>query len=63
VTRKICDFSPEQLQNILAIVRLYRGQAERYLGLVAGCCAQMLEEKVRSPFNAARATLALNAGA
>ena len=44
VTRKIYDFSPEQLQNILAIVWLYRGQAERYLGLVADYCERMLAE-------------------
>src|SRR5262249_35422442 len=34
VTRKIYDFSPEQLQNLAAIVWLYRGQRERFLGLV-----------------------------
>ncbi|MDF5711006.1 MAG: N-6 DNA methylase [Nostoc sp. S4] len=34
VTRKIRDFSEEQLQNITAIAWLYRGQQERYLGLV-----------------------------
>jgi type I restriction enzyme M protein len=44
VTRKIYDFSPEQLQNILAIVWLYRGQAERYLGLVAAYFERMLAE-------------------
>ncbi|HQI28099.1 MAG TPA: N-6 DNA methylase [Sedimentisphaerales bacterium] len=44
VTRKIYDFSPEQLQNILAIVWLYRGQAERFLELVAGYCARMLDK-------------------
>jgi type I restriction enzyme M protein len=44
VTRKIYDFSPEQLQNILAIVWLYRGQPERYLELVASYCGRMLEE-------------------
>ena len=44
VTRKIYDFSPEQLQNILAIVWLYRGQGERYLELVASYCVRMLEE-------------------
>ena len=31
VTRKIYDFSPEQQQNMLAIVRLYRGETERFL--------------------------------
>ncbi len=35
VTRKIYDFSPEQLQNLLAIVWLYRGQDERFLDLVS----------------------------
>lgn len=44
VTRKIYDFSPEQEQNILAIVWLYRGQTERYLDLVAGYCKRMLAE-------------------
>ncbi len=34
VTRKIYDFSPEQLANLTAIVWLYRGQQDRYLGLV-----------------------------
>ena len=31
VTRKIYDFSPEQQQNLLAVVRLYRGETARYL--------------------------------
>lgn len=44
VTRKIYDFSPEQEQNILAIVWLYRGQVEKYLDLVAGYCQRMLSE-------------------
>ena len=34
VTRKIYDFSPEQMQNLSAIVWLYRGQQSRFLGLV-----------------------------
>jgi type I restriction enzyme M protein len=34
VTRKIYDFTPEQLKNITAIVWLYRGQTEKYLALV-----------------------------
>lgn len=34
VTRKIRDFSEEQLQNITAIAWLYRTQESRYLGLV-----------------------------
>ena len=44
VTRKIYDFSPEQQQNIIAIVWLYRGQADKYLDLVAGYCRRMLIE-------------------
>jgi type I restriction enzyme M protein len=35
VTRKINDFSPEQMQNLAAIVWLYRGQRERFLRLVS----------------------------
>jgi type I restriction enzyme M protein len=42
VTRRIHDFSAEQHRNIVAIVWLYRGQAERYLGLVADHCDDTL---------------------
>ncbi|MDO8474728.1 MAG: N-6 DNA methylase [Candidatus Rokubacteria bacterium] len=34
VTRKIYDFSPEQMRNLAAIVWIYRGQRERFLALV-----------------------------
>ncbi|TEB08512.1 putative type I restriction enzymeP M protein [Pelotomaculum schinkii] len=44
VTRKIYDFSPEQLQNILAIVWLYRGQGERFIELIARYLGQALAE-------------------
>jgi type I restriction enzyme M protein len=44
VTRKIYDFSPEQEQNLLTIVWLYRGETGRYLDLVAGYCRRMLAE-------------------
>ena len=44
VTRKIYDFSPEQQQNLLAIVWLYRGQTDRYLELVSGYCRRTLDE-------------------
>jgi type I restriction enzyme M protein len=44
VTRKIYDFSPEQEQNLLAIVWLYRNQTAKYLDLVAGYCARLLHE-------------------
>ena len=44
VTRKIYDFSPEQQQNLLAIVWLYRGETEKYLDLVSGYCRRTLDE-------------------
>ncbi len=44
VTRKIYDFSPEQEQNILAIVWLYRGHTDQYLDLVASYCHRCLDE-------------------
>lgn len=44
VTRKIYDFSPEQEQNLLAIVWLHRGETERYLDLVDGYGRRALEE-------------------
>ena len=44
VTRKIYDFSPEQLQNLLAIVWLYRGQGDRFLDLVARYLGQTIDE-------------------
>ncbi len=34
VTRKIFDFSPEQMKNLTAVVWLYRGQRARFLALV-----------------------------
>ena len=44
VSRAICDFSPEQQKNIAAIVWLYRGQRERFLGLVAAYLEQALAD-------------------
>lgn len=35
VTRKIYDFSPEQLHNLLSIIWLYRGEEHRFRALVA----------------------------
>jgi type I restriction enzyme M protein len=35
VTRKIYDFSPEQLRNLTSIVWLYRGQHDRFVALAA----------------------------
>jgi len=44
VTRKIYDFSPEQQQNLHAIVWLHRGETDRYLDLVRGYCSRTLDE-------------------
>ena len=44
VSRAIFDFSREQQKNIAAIVWLYRGQSERFLGLVEGYLAQTCVE-------------------
>jgi type I restriction enzyme M protein len=48
VTRKVYDFSPEQAQNLLAIVWLYRGQTEEYLDLVMAYCRRTLDEAAAS---------------
>lgn len=59
VTRKIFDFSPEQLANLTAIVWLYRGQQERFLGLVQEYFSRLSEEIAAIPteLNAFDATL------
>src|SRR5216683_1003260 len=44
VTRKIYDFAREQLQNLTAIVWLYRGQTERFLALVQSYLDRTLAE-------------------
>ncbi|MCK9265352.1 type I restriction-modification system subunit M [bacterium] len=44
VTRKIYDFSPEQLQNILSIVWLYRGETDRFHKLVLNYMLRFLDE-------------------
>lgn len=44
VTRKIYDFSPEQLQNLLAIAWLYRGETDRFLALVKDYLRRTLAE-------------------
>ncbi len=43
VTRKIYDFTPEQQKNLSAIVWLYRGQADRFVALVAEHLQRMVE--------------------
>ena len=44
VTRKIFDFSPEQLKNLSAIVWLYRGKTDRYFALVKDYLGALLNE-------------------
>lgn len=46
VTRKIYDFSPEQMKNLSAIVWLYRGQQPRFLALVQDYLRQLCVESV-----------------
>jgi len=47
VTRKIYDFSPEQQQNLAAIVWLYRGEQERFLELLEEHLEHAVEEAQR----------------
>jgi type I restriction enzyme M protein len=49
VTRKIVDFSPEQMHNLAAIVWLYRGQRERFLGLVGQYLDRVCSESAATP--------------
>jgi len=49
VTRKINDFSPEQLRNLTAIVWLYRGQSERFLALVGDYLGRVAAESAAVP--------------
>ena len=44
VTRKIYDFTPEQQQNLLAVVWLYRGETERFRGLVSSYLRRAVQE-------------------
>jgi type I restriction enzyme M protein len=43
VTRKIYDFSPEQLANLTSIIWLYRGQSERFIELVQSHISKSLD--------------------
>jgi type I restriction enzyme M protein len=43
VTRTVNDFSPEQLNNLLSIVWLYRGENERFIELVGSHLQKMFE--------------------
>jgi len=49
VTRKIYDFSPEQMRNLAAIVWLYRGQRGRFLGLVKDYLGRICAESAAVP--------------
>jgi type I restriction enzyme M protein len=44
VTRKINDFSPEQLKNIASIIWLYRGQNDKYINLVQEYLTNIITE-------------------
>jgi type I restriction enzyme M protein len=62
VTRKIYDFSPEQMQNLAAIVWLYRGQQRRFVALVKDYLGRVCAESaaisgVLAPFAATLADL------
>ena len=62
VTRKIYDFSPEQMHNLAAIVWLYRGQQKRFLGLVKDYLGRVCAEStdvsgLLAPFEATLADL------
>ena len=53
VTRKVFDFSPEQLQNLTAVFWLYRGQEGRFRELVSrylsGCVVDALASMLKKP--------------
>jgi type I restriction enzyme M protein len=53
VTRKIYDFSPEQLKNLSSIVWLYRGETKRFLELVSEYQGEALDNAlaVKEPVN------------
>jgi len=48
VTRKIYDFSPEQLQNILSIIWLYRGETKRFYDLVINYIQTAIDQALKS---------------
>jgi type I restriction enzyme M protein len=49
VTRKIYDFSPEQMKNLSAIVWLHRGQRVRFLSLMRDYLSQVCAESAAIP--------------
>ena len=46
-SRKVYEFTPEQMRNIAAIVWLYRGQRDRFLDLVLFYLAELLAQMPR----------------
>ncbi|QLF69462.1 N-6 DNA methylase [Peteryoungia desertarenae] len=50
VTRKVYDFSPEQMRNLTAITWLYRGQTERFTALVQDYVETARAEAVGADF-------------
>lgn len=48
-SRKVYEFTPEQLQNIAAIVWLYRGQRDRFLALVKDYFARLSTQAAAVP--------------
>lgn len=48
VTRKIFDFSPEQLANLTSIIWLYNGEQQRFLELVEGYLQDVIDEACAS---------------
>jgi type I restriction enzyme M protein len=48
VTRKVFDFSPEQLQNLASIFWLYRGQEDRFRALVESYLSRSVVEAIDS---------------
>ncbi|TAK35701.1 MAG: SAM-dependent DNA methyltransferase [Chloroflexota bacterium] len=49
INRTICDFSPEQMSNLSAIVWLYRGQQSRFLALVRDYVGAICDESAAIP--------------
>jgi len=59
VTRKVYDFSPEQLANLTSIFWLYRGQEERFRKLVSSYLSKSVVDAIASLLTEPAFTLAL----
>jgi type I restriction enzyme M protein len=60
-SRKVYEFTPEQMRDMSAIVWLYRGQRDRFLALVKDYFARLCAECAAVPEKAAAFDAALNA--